>query len=73
MLGAVDGNKVIGFVLGVLGVAKGTGMVTERLKMYSVAAGLLPDYQKLGLGYRLKLAQRDVALELGLKADNVDV
>ncbi|MEM7111139.1 MAG: GNAT family N-acetyltransferase [Chloroflexota bacterium] len=67
LLGAVDGNKVVGFVLGVLGVVKGKGAAAERLKMYSVAAGMLPDYQKLGLGYRLKLAQRDFALELGLK------
>lgn len=67
LLGAVDGGKVVGFVLGVLGVIKGNGTAAKRLKMYSVAAGMLPDYQKLGLGYRLKLAQRDFALDLGLK------
>ena len=67
LLGAVDSDKVVGFVFGVLGVTEGIGMAAERLMMYSVVAGILPAYQKLGLGYRLKLAQRDFALKLGLK------
>jgi predicted GNAT superfamily acetyltransferase len=35
--------------------------------MYSMEAGVLPDYQSQGVGYQLKLAQRDFALNIGIR------
>jgi predicted GNAT superfamily acetyltransferase len=35
--------------------------------MYSVEAGVLPEYQSQGVGYQLKLAQREFAINIGLR------
>ena len=35
--------------------------------MYSVIAGVLPDYQGQDIGYRLKMAQRDFCLRIGVR------
>lgn len=72
LLGAVDGEKVVGFVLGVIGTVQELTeridqVAAARLKMYSVIMGVLPDYQSYGLGYQLKLAQRESALKLGIR------
>ena len=71
LLGAFDDDKVVGFVLGVLGTVDRPERIDQvaaaRLKMYSVIAGVLPDYQNRGIGYQLKLAQRDFALHLGVR------
>ena len=71
LLGAYDGQKLVGFVLGVLGLIDPSWLydsVSEaRLKMYSVMAGVSPAYQKQGVGYHLKMAQREAALDLGLR------
>ena len=71
LLGAFDDDKVVGFVLGVLGTVDRPERIDQvaaaRLKMYSVIAGVLPDYQNRGVGYQLKLAQRDFALRLGVR------
>ncbi len=67
LLGAFDGGKMVGFVMGMLAVEpEGDGPAAARLKMYSNVAGTLPAYQGRGVGYRLKLAQREHALKLGL-------
>lgn len=67
LAGAFDGNEMVGFVLGILGLTGSDEKpVAERLKLYSMEAGVLPAYQSRGVGYRLKLAQRDFALGLGL-------
>ena len=70
LLGAYDGDKVVGFVFGLLGTVEDLkGRIDEvaaaRLQMYSVIMGVLPEYQGQGLGYRLKLAQREWALGQG--------
>lgn len=71
LIGAFDGSKLVGFVLGVLGTVERPERIDQvaaaRLKMYSVIAGVLPDYQVQGVGYQLKLAQRDFALRLGIR------
>jgi predicted GNAT superfamily acetyltransferase len=60
---AEDDGRPIGFVFGFLALT-GEG----RLKLASHQAGVLPRYQSQGIGYRLKLAQREAAL-----AKNIDL
>lgn len=72
LLGAYDGSKMVGFTLAVLGTVEGlTDRVDQvaaaRLKMYSVIAGVLPAYRDAGVGYQLKMAQRDFALRIGVR------
>ncbi len=72
LLGAYDGSKVVGFTLAVLGTVEGLKeridqVAAARLKMYSVIAGVLPAYRDAGVGYRLKMAQRDFALRIGVR------
>jgi predicted GNAT superfamily acetyltransferase len=71
LYGAVDGERLVGFVLGVLATDPGPERIDQvaaaRLKMYSVIAGVLPEYQGTGIGYRLKLAQREFALRIGVR------
>jgi chorismate synthase len=61
LLGAFGGDRLIGFVFGFPGRTKDGGP-----KHYSHLLGVLPDVQSEGVGYRLKLAQRDVVLSQGL-------
>ena len=69
LLGALDGDRVVGFAFAVLGTmdAPDETAAAERLKLYSVATGLLPGYQQTGAGYRLKLAQREFANRIGVR------
>jgi predicted GNAT superfamily acetyltransferase len=72
LLGAYDDDKVIGFVFGLLGTVENlTGRIDQiaaaRLQMYSAIMGVLPAYQGQGIGYRLKLAQREFALRIGVR------
>jgi predicted GNAT superfamily acetyltransferase len=56
VLGAFDGDRMAGFVLSVPAFLRG-----ERA-FYSHMTGVRPEYQSLGLGARLKWAQRERAL-----------
>jgi predicted GNAT superfamily acetyltransferase len=71
LLGALDGERVVGFAFAVLGTMAAPERVdavaAARLKLYSVATGLLPGYQQTGAGYRLKLAQRAFANQIGVR------
>lgn len=72
LLGAFDGEKMVGFVFGLLGTMEGLDeridqVAAARLLMYSVTMGILPEYQRAGLGYRLKIAQREFALRIGVR------
>jgi predicted GNAT superfamily acetyltransferase len=71
LFGAYDGAKLVGFVLGVLGTVQSPQRIDQvaaaRLKMYSVIAGVLAEYQGRGIGYRLKMAQREFALRVGVR------
>lgn len=61
LLGAFDGQRLAGFVFGFL------GLTTDgRLKHCSHMAGVHPDYRDQGVGYSLKLAQREHVLAQGL-------
>jgi len=71
LYGAYDKDRLVGFVLGILGTVESYERVDQvaaaRLKMYSVIAGVLPEYQGQGVGYKLKLAQREFALNIGIR------
>lgn len=61
LLGVFDGSTMAGFTYGFLGYLHG------QVELHSDMTGLLPRYRDRGLGYRLKLAQRDWALERGIR------
>jgi predicted GNAT superfamily acetyltransferase len=71
LLGAFAGERLIGFTFGTLGMIEKGDRIDEvaaaRLKLYSVATGVHPDYQGQHVGHRLKLAQRDFALRVGVR------
>jgi len=68
LIGAYDDDKLIGFVLGIPALIQDESLsLTERIKMYSYMAGVLPTYQGQGIGFRLKLAQREDALQQGYR------
>jgi predicted GNAT superfamily acetyltransferase len=59
LLGAFAGERMVGFAYGVVGMKDGRAM------QWSHMAGVLPEFRG-GLGYRLKLAQRERVLAQGL-------
>ena len=72
LLGAYDGAELVGFVFGLLGTVEGLEdridqVAAARLQMYSAIMGVLPEYQSAGVGYRLKVAQREFALRIGVR------
>ncbi|MBE7468893.1 MAG: hypothetical protein DPW09_42475 [Anaerolineae bacterium] len=60
LLGAYVGGELIGFVYGYL------GMSGSKLYHFSQRMGVLPQYQGMGIGMKLKLAQRDQMLRQGI-------
>ena len=72
LFGAYEGTKLVGFSLAVLATVEDLHnridqVAAARLKMYSVISGVLPEYRDADVGYRLKLAQRDFALRIGVR------
>ena len=69
LLGAWDDDKLVGFVFGFLGADEGEAHrpAMTRLKHCSHMMGILPDYRDQGLGYKLKLAQRNAVLKEGIR------
>lgn len=71
LLGAFAGRTLVGLSLGVLGTIaspeRRDRIAAARLKLYSMMTGVLPAYQGQGIGYRLKLAQRDFAIRIGVR------
>ncbi|MBC7220155.1 hypothetical protein H5T55_01510 [Candidatus Bipolaricaulota bacterium] len=65
LLGAFDGigpgREMIGFTLSVVGLLDG-----QTLRHHSLMAAVRPDWQDRGVGYRLKLAQRERVLRQGI-------
>ena len=60
VLGAFVGDKMAGFILAYPGIRDG------RPYLHSHMAAVLPEYRDLGIGRRLKLAQREDALARGI-------
>jgi predicted GNAT superfamily acetyltransferase len=72
VIGAFDGSTLVGFALAVLATVEGLDhridqVAAARLKMYSVMAGVLAEYRNTDIGYRLKLAQREFAMRIGVR------
>jgi predicted GNAT superfamily acetyltransferase len=61
VLGAYEGDRLAGFVLSVPAFLRGEQAI------YSHMTGVRPEYQSLGLGARLKWAQRTRALAEGIR------
>lgn len=59
-LGAFAGDRLAGFALAYAGIRDGSPY------LHSHMAAVLPEYRNLGVGRRLKLAQRDDALARGI-------
>ena len=60
LLGAYDGDRLIGFVYSIAGLKHGRPM------QWSHMLGVLPAYRATGIGRALKLEQRRISLEMGL-------
>ena len=69
LLGAWDDETLVGFVFGFLGTDEGEAHrpALTRLKHCSHMLGVLPEYRDQGLGYKLKLAQREEVLKQGIR------
>jgi predicted GNAT superfamily acetyltransferase len=65
VLGAFEGDRMIGYVFGYLGLHDPQGK--RILKIHSQTMGVLPEYRNKGAAEKLKLAQRDRALALGIE------
>jgi predicted GNAT superfamily acetyltransferase len=61
LIGAFDGAVLAGFAYGFVGYEQG------ELTLHSHMLAVKPAYRNRNLGYRLKLAQRDQALERGIE------
>jgi predicted GNAT superfamily acetyltransferase len=61
LIGAFDRDQMVGFVFGFPGLSNG------RVVIHSDMLGVKPSYRAFGLGRKLKLAQRDRALALGIE------
>ena len=59
VLGAFDGDEIVGFAMGLPGYRDG------KAYLHSHMLAVLPEYRNAGLGRQLKLAQRDDAIARG--------
>jgi predicted GNAT superfamily acetyltransferase len=61
LIGAFDNDRMVGFVFGFPGRHDGEDII------HSDMLAVLSEYRSFGLGFRLKLAQRERALAMGIK------
>jgi len=66
-LGAFDGNQLVGFAFGFLGIEDG------RLNLHSHMLAVQEPYRNLDLGYKLKLAQRERVLAMRIGELRINV
>lgn len=69
VLGAVREGQVVGFVLSFLGAEdpESDRPAMANLKLVSQRMAVLPEYRNTGLGYELKMAQRQHAIDKGIR------
>jgi predicted GNAT superfamily acetyltransferase len=69
VLGALEGERVVGALISYLGVEsiEADRPAMANLKLVSQRMAVLPGYRDGGLGYRLKVAQRQFALRQGIR------
>src|SRR5262245_60871481 len=60
LIGAFAEGQMVGFVYSLPGIKHG------KATQWSHMLGVVSDYRQAGVGYQLKLLQRDRALEMGL-------
>ena len=60
--GAYDGNRMVGFCLAIPGLKAG-----GKAYLHSHMLGVIPEYRDKGVGRRLKLKQREDAIERGIQ------
>lgn len=65
ILGAFDGERMVGFLLAIPGLKPGQGRPWTYL--HSHMAGVLPEYRNRKIGRMLKLEQREMALAAGIR------
>jgi predicted GNAT superfamily acetyltransferase len=69
VLAASDGERLIGVLIGFLGTSEQDSdrPAMANLQIVSKRMVVLPEYRNQGVGYRLKLAQRDMAVQQGIR------
>ncbi|MGD2251610.1 MAG: GNAT family N-acetyltransferase [Anaerolineales bacterium] len=69
LIGAFDGDRLVGYVLGFLGTDSKSPErpAMARLKHCSHMLGVHPDFRDKNIGYRLKCAQREAVVEQGIR------
>jgi predicted GNAT superfamily acetyltransferase len=69
LIGAFEGEQLIGFLLGYLGLESPDSdrPAMANLKLASQRMAVLPQYRDAGIGYELKLAQRRYAIRRGIR------
>jgi predicted GNAT superfamily acetyltransferase len=69
VLAALDGDKMVGALIGFLGTSTQDTLrpAMANLQLVSKRMVVLPAYRNQGIGYRLKLAQRDIAIQQGIR------
>jgi predicted GNAT superfamily acetyltransferase len=69
VLAAFDGSRMIGVLIGIVGTAveEVERPAMANLLIASKRMVVLPDYRSSGIGYRLKLAQREAAIRQGIR------
>jgi predicted GNAT superfamily acetyltransferase len=69
VLAAMDGERMAGVLVGFLGtnIAESDRPAMANLQIVSKRMVVLPEYRNQGRAYRLKLAQRDMAIKQGVR------
>lgn len=69
VIGAFDGSKMVGVLIGLIGTdtAVKDRPAMANLLIASKRMVVLPEYRSSGIGYRLKLAQREAAIKQGIR------
>ena len=69
LLGAYDGDKLVGYLFGYMGIeaTDSSRPAMANLKFASQRMAVLPEYRDRGVGYELKLAQRQYAIKQGIR------
>ena len=69
VLAALDGDRMAGVLIGFLGTSEQDSKrpAMANLQIVSKRMVVLSDYRNQGVGYRLKLAQRDLAVTQGIR------
>ena len=69
VLAAFEGDRTVGVLVGFLStnVEETNRPAMANLQIFSKRMVVLPEYRGRGIGYRLKLAQRDLAIKQGIR------